>query len=169
MSLALDNSGDDRGTLFATPRTQAERRSDGCIVLTSPVALTPYARCVGDWLETWAERQPQKIFLAERASPDAPWTTISYGEALQKVHAIGSWILAQRLSVDRPLVILSDNSIAHALLALAAMHVGVPVAAISPAYSLVSKDFDKLKSMIRLLDPGAIHVSDAAAFAPALA
>jgi feruloyl-CoA synthase len=66
-------------------------------------------------------------------------------------------------------VILSDNSIEHALLTLGAMHVGVPAAAISPAYSLMSGDFDKLKSMIALLDPGAIYVGSLAAFAPALA
>ena len=75
------------------------------------------------------------------------------------MRAVGSWILAQGMSAERPLVILSDNSIEHALFALAAMHVGVPVASISPAYSLMSKDFDKLKSMIALLDPGAIYVS----------
>jgi acyl-CoA synthetase (AMP-forming)/AMP-acid ligase II len=68
----------------------------------------------------------------------------------------------------RPLVILSDNSIDHAIFMLAAMHVGVPAAPVSPAYSLVSKDFDKLKSMIALLDPGAIYVSSATMFAPAL-
>jgi acyl-CoA synthetase (AMP-forming)/AMP-acid ligase II len=65
----------------------------------------------------------------------------------------------------RPLVILSDNSIDHAIFMLAAMHVGVPAAPVSPAYSLVSKDFDKLKSMIALLDPGAIYVSSAKMFA----
>ena len=73
------------------------------------------------------------------------------------------------MSAQRPLVILSDNSIEHALFALGAMHVGVPVASISPAYSLMSKDFDKLKSMITLLDPGAIYVSSLKPFAPALA
>jgi feruloyl-CoA synthase len=169
MSLALATSGDDRAALFAPPQTVAERRSDGSILLRSPIALDTYARCAGDWLEQWARQQPDKIFLAERASPDAPWTTVSYGEALQRVHAIASWILARGLSAERPLVILSDNSIAHALLALAAMHVGVPAAAISPAYSLVSKDFDKLKGMIALLAPGAIYLSDTAMFAPALA
>jgi len=126
-------------------------------------------RCVGDWLEDGARRHPDKVFLAERADPSAPWTTITYANALKKVRAIASWIVAQRLSVERPLVILSDNSTAHALLALAAMHVGVPVAAVSPAYSLMSKDFEKLKGMIALLDPGAIYVADEMAFAPALA
>src|SRR5882724_13128318 len=76
---------------------------------------------------------------------------------------------AQGLSVKRPLVILSDNSVDHALFALAAQHVGVPSASISPAYSLMSKDFDKLRSMITLLGPGAIYVSGTKPFAAALA
>src|SRR4051812_27571388 len=73
------------------------------------------------------------------------------------------------MSVDRPLVILSDNGVDHALFALAAMHVGVPAASISPAYSLVSRDFDKLKRMIALLGPGAIYVADEKQFAATLA
>jgi feruloyl-CoA synthase len=85
------------------------------------------------------------------------------------VRGAGAWILSQGMRAERPLAILSDNSIDHALLALGAMHVGVPVAAISPAYSLMSKDFDKLKSMIALLDPGAIYVSSPKPFASALA
>jgi feruloyl-CoA synthase len=155
--------------LFLDPAVTAERRGDGCIMLRSTVPLQPYARCVGDWLEQWAQERPQRIFLGERASPDAPWSTVSYRDALRQVRAVGSWMLARGLSVERPLVILSDNGIAHALLALGAMHVGIPAAAISPAYSLMSKDFDKLKSMIALLDPGAIYVSGLASFAPALA
>ncbi len=167
--VAGTRSDDDCATLFAPPRTLIERRGDGSILLRSPLQLDTPARCIGDWLERWAARQPHKIFLAERASPSLPWSTVTYGEALQKVQGIAAWALAQRLSAERPLVILSDNSIAHALLALGAMHAGVPAASISPAYSLVSKDFDKLKGMITLLDPGAIYVSDAAIFAPALA
>ena len=52
---------------------------------------------------------------------------------------------------------------------LAAMHVGVPVSAISQAYSLVSKDFAKLKSNIEHITPGVIFVEHHARFAPALA
>ena len=88
---------------------------------------------------------------------------------MQQVRSAAAWILAQGLSAERPLVILSDNSVEHALFALAAQHVGVPSAAISPAYSLMSKDFDKLKSMVTLLGPGAIYVSGTKPFAAALA
>ena len=159
----------DASSLFATPRTVAEHRADGSIVLRSLEPLREGARCIGDWLEQWAQQAPDRIFLAERDSAEAPWSTTTYEQALRQVRGAASWILAQGLDAERPLVILSDNSIDHALLALAAQHVGVPSAAISPAYSLMSKDFDKLKSMIALLEPGAIYVSASKPFAAALA
>ena len=159
----------DASSLFATPRTVAERRGDGSIVLRSPEPLREGARCIGDWLEQWARQTPDTIFLAERDSADTPWATMTYAGALRRVRAAAAWILAHELSAERPVVILSDNGINHALLALAAQHVGVPSAAISPAYSLMSKDFDKLKSMVSLLQPGAIYVSATKPFAAALA
>ena len=160
MTMAAADRREHAGTLFAKPEIVADRRADGSIWLRSTTPLQPDARCVGDWLEHWAQLKPEKIFLGERASADAPWTTVTYKDALRQVRSSAAWILARGLSAEHPLVILSDNGIDHALLALAAMHVGVPAAAISPAYSLVSKDFDKLKSMIRLLEPGAIYVSN---------
>jgi feruloyl-CoA synthase len=168
----LSRSGDIQGrgeSLFAEPAVAKVERTDGSIILRSTQPLEEAAPCVGDWLEHWAARTPDRIFLGERSSVDAPWTTVSYKDALRQVRSAATWILTRGLSAEHPLVILSDNSIDHALFALAAMHVGVPAAAISPAYSLVSKDFDKLKSMIGLLDPGAIYVSSPKQFAPALA
>ncbi len=154
--------------MFAPARIAAERKADGSIWLKSQTPLDNYARCAGDWLEQWARDTPDAIFLAERTSADAPWTKLSYRDALKKVRAAGGWLLSQNMSAQRPLVILSDNSIDHAVFMLAAMHVGVPAASVSPAYSLVSKDFDKLKGMIKLLEPGAIYISNAKQFAPAL-
>jgi len=169
MNVVAASRRDDPQTLFAAPDIVAERRGDGSIWLRSMTPLRETARCVGDWLEHWARQMPERIFLGERFGIGAPWTTITYNDALRQVRSAGAWILAQGMSAERPLVILSDNSIEHALFALGAMHVGVPVASISPAYSLMSKDFDKLKSMIALLDPGAIYVSSLKPFAPALA
>jgi feruloyl-CoA synthase len=160
---------DDPKILFATPEIVADHRADGSIILKSTTSLKPSARCVGDWLEQWAAQTPNRIFLGERANVDAPWATVTYKDALGQVRAAAAWILVQGLSAERPLVILSDNSVDHALFALAAQHVGVPSAAISPAYSLMSRDFDKLKSMITLLQPGAIYVSNTKTFAAALA
>ncbi|WP_065750785.1 feruloyl-CoA synthase [Bradyrhizobium paxllaeri] len=162
-------SGADSQYLFATPAIASDRRGDGSIILKSTTPLGASARCIGDWLEHWAQQAPDRIFLADRASVDAPWVTVTYKDALRQVRSAAAWVLAQGLSAERPLVILSDNSVEHALFALAAQHVGVPSAAISPAYSLMSKDFDKLKSMVTLLGPGAIYVSSAKPFAAALA
>ena len=168
MTLAA-TSGDNSRSLFATPAIVADRRADGSILVKSTTPLQPGARCVGDWLEHWAGQAPERVFLADRASADTPWSTVTYRDALKQVRAAAAWILAQGLSAERPLVILSDNSVEHALFALAAQHVGVPSAAISPAYSLMSRDFDKLKSMVELLRPGAIYVSGTKPFAAALA
>ncbi|MEA2884036.1 MAG: feruloyl-CoA synthase [Bradyrhizobium sp.] len=162
-------SRDHPQTLFAPPAIIADRRADGSILLRSTASLQPCARCVGDWLEHWARQTPERNFLGERSGVEAPWKTITYSHALRQVRSIGAWMLSQGMSAARPLVVLSDNGIEHALLGLAAMHVGVPVAPISPAYSLMSKDFDKLKSMVALLDPGAIYVAGLKPFAAALA
>jgi feruloyl-CoA synthase len=169
MTSAATVSRDQSEALFAAPSIVADRRADGSIVLKSLTPLRDSARCVGDWLEQWARQAPERIFLGDRASVEAPWKTVTYNEALRQVRAAAAWILAQGLSAERPLVILSDNSVDHALFALAAQHVGVPSASISPAYSLMSRDFDKLRNMISLLGPGAIYVSSTKPFAAALA
>ena len=169
MNSAAPTRRDTPETLFAKPAISADRRADGSIILKSTVPLKQGARCVGDWLEHWARQAPQRIFLADRASADAPWRAVSYADALRQVRSAAAWILAQGLSAERPLVILSDNSVDHALFALAAQHAGVPSAAISPAYSLMSRDFDKLRSMVQLLGPGTIFVSSTKPFAAALA
>ncbi|WP_257166408.1 feruloyl-CoA synthase [Bradyrhizobium sp. SRS-191] len=153
--------------MFAAPSIEAIRRDDGAIILRSRMKLQPTARCTGEWLEHWAHSAPDRTFLAERRGDT--WTWLTYGETLTQVRAAAAWMLAQGLGPDRPLAILSDNSIAHAVLALAAQHVGIPVCAISPAYSLMSTDHEKIRAMIRLLDPGAIFVARHGPFARALA
>ncbi len=153
--------------MFAEPSVEAIRRNDGTILLRSPMPLAASARCTGEWLEHWARQAPERTFLAERCGET--WTRLSYREALAQVRAAAAWMLAQGLGPTRPLAILSDNSIAHAMLSLAAQYVGVPVSAISPAYSLMSTDHEKLRAMMRLLDPGAIFVAQREPFARALA
>src|SRR6185436_9796342 len=152
---------------YAPAEVQVERRADGAIILRSPQPLQPYARAVGDWLLHWYERAPERTFLAERKGES--WRKLSYRDALSDARRIGQALLNLGLGPERPVAILSDNSIDHALLALGAMHVGVPVAPISPAYSLMSKDFAKLKYIFELLKPGLVFAAEPEKFAPALA
>jgi len=156
-----------RAMKFAPAKVELEKRADGSILMRSPQKLGPYARCVTEWLVQWSDRAPTRVFLAERAKDG--WRKLSYREAYGEVRRIGQALLDRGLSAQKPVAILSDNGIDHALLALGAMHVGVPVAPISPAYSLMSKDFGKLKYIFELVRPGLVYAADAGKFAPALA
>src|SRR5437868_1804683 len=150
---------------FAPATVQVERKN-GNIYLRSPQKLAPYARCVTQWLVQWSDREPTRTFLAERKGDG--WRKLSYRETYGAVRRIAQALLEQGLDAERPVAILSDNSIDHALLALGAMHVGIPIAPISPAYSLMSKDFGKLKHIFELLKPGLVYAAEPAKFAAAL-
>src|SRR5688572_2174173 len=152
---------------LAAPEVTLEKRKDGSLLLRSPQKLAPYARCVTEWLVQWSDKAPDRVFLAER-TPAGTWRTIKYREAYGAVRRLGQALLDQKLGAERPVAILSDNGIDHALLSLGAMHVGVPVAPVSPAYSLMSKDFGKLKAIFELLQPGLVYAADPQKFGPAL-
>jgi feruloyl-CoA synthase len=153
--------------LFAEPQVRLTRRDDGSILLDSPIALESYGRCIGEYLEHWAEQAPDRPFLLERDAA-GNWRGVTYAEAKRKVYQVATWLLEQGITADNPVVALSDNSVEHGLLMLACLHIGVPYSAISSAYSLVSKDHLKLKGLIARLDPGIIYVADADRFAVAL-
>ncbi len=152
---------------FAEARAEVERRADGSMIIRSPEPLRPYSRCVGEWLVDWAERAPDRIFVADRAGDR--WREVTYRSALTSVRRIAMGLLERGLDARRPVAILSDNDVDHALVALAAMHVGVPVVPISPAYSLLSKDFAKLRTIFDLVRPGLVFARDPARFGEALA
>jgi feruloyl-CoA synthase len=143
------------------------RRDDGSFLLRSPHALGSYPRCLTERLVHWASAAPERSFIAQRDERGA-WRTLSYAQTLARTRAIGQALLDRGLSAERPLVILSDNDIEHALLALAAMHVGIPYAPVSSAYSLVSTDHAKLKHVIGLLTPGLVFAASGERFARAI-
>ncbi len=144
----------------------SERRSDGTILLRSPHPLAPYPAKLTERLEYWAAAAPARTFLAQRTP--SGWRKLGYGETLDCVRRIGAALLRRDLSRERPLVLLSGNDIEHALLGLAAMHVGIPYAPISPAYALMSNDFGKLRSIIDLLTPGLVFAADGQTYARAI-
>ncbi|HZM33144.1 MAG TPA: feruloyl-CoA synthase [Burkholderiales bacterium] len=152
---------------FAPAKVELEKRADGSMILRSPQKLGAYPRCLTEWLARWSDEASDKVFLKERTASGS-WREISYRQAYGEVRRVGQALLDRGLSQEKPVAILSDNGIDHALLALGAMHVGVPVAPISPAYSLMSKDFAKLRMIFELLKPGLVWTADPAKFAAAL-
>ena len=147
-----------------------ETRPNGATYVTSTEPLGPYPKRLTDRLLHWAEVAPDRTLVAKRtsAAEGGDWRRVSYAEALTSARAIAQFLLDRDLSAERPVVILSDNDIEHLLLALGAMLAGVPYAAISPAYSLVSQDFGKLRHILGLLTPGLVFAADGAAYAKAI-
>ncbi len=144
-----------------------EKRDDGCILVWQKGDLDPYPARLSDRIKYWAETAPDRTWMAERG-PDTQWYHVSYSQLLKDIRAIGQVLLDHGLSEDRPLLILSGNSIAHAVMALGAQYVGVPSAAIAPAYALVSSGYEKLKSVCDQITPGAVFAENMERFAPAV-
>ncbi|RMH47934.1 MAG: feruloyl-CoA synthase [Alphaproteobacteria bacterium] len=152
------------------PKLAMDTRPDGSIHVWREDPLGPWERSVTDPLIRWAREAPERVWMAERAGPagDGEWQRVTYAEALAQVRAIAAALLNMGLSAERPLAILSGNSIGHALMALAAQHVGIPSAAIAPAYSLAAADPVKLREVARQLTPGLIYAEDGARFRAAI-
>jgi feruloyl-CoA synthase len=144
----------------------AESRADGTTIIRSVETLGAYPRAMVDALAAWAEKTPDALLIADRDG--AGWRELSYAEVLARIPPLSQSLLDAGLSPERPLVILSGNEIEHFLLGMAAMWVGIPYAPISPAYSLVSTDFGKLRHIAGLLTPGLVYASDGEKFAPAI-
>ncbi len=140
---------------------------EGTVYLKSAIALDDYPKRTTTRLRYWAVKNPDKTFLARRGQ-DGSWLTLSYSETYDKIQHVGQYLLRIGASLERPVVILSENSLEHGLLSLAALHVGIPYAAISPAYALKSSDFGKLKHCLDLLTPGLVFVQDGKQFEQAL-
>jgi feruloyl-CoA synthase len=150
------------------PDTIITRDEAGVIHARSPHALGPYPATITERLDHWAAHAPDRTFLAARGA-DGQWQRLTYRAAHEHVRRAGEALVQRGLSVDRPVLILSGNSLAHAVLALASMYVGVPYAPIAPSYSLVSRDHRMLGIIFSVMAPGLVFAEDGPKFARALA
>src|SRR5580658_8929392 len=156
-----------RPVRLRTSGATAHPLADGAILVRSDEPLGPYPQVLTDRLVHWANISPDKICVAKREA-DGKWRTLTYAQVLQTVTNVGQALLDRGLSEDRPVAILSENDLEHFLLMLAGQHVGIPTAHISPVYSLVSKDFAKLRHALNLLTPGLVFVSDGQRYSRAI-
>src|SRR6266571_7706870 len=145
-----------------------ERRPDGVIVLKSRIPLQPYEKHIPASLAKWAREAPDRIWLAQRGGADRQWRKVSYGEAKRSVDGMTQGLLNLGIAEGRPVTILSGNSIEHALMTQAAMQARFPAAPVSPAYSLMSHDHQKLKYLFDLIKPAVVMVQDGPTFEKAL-
>ncbi len=153
---------------FWAPAFDYETRADGTVLMRQQEPLPTHPQLLAEYLDHWASVAPDRTWIARRTD-GGDWQRISYAEAQGKARRLGAALLDLGLGPDRPLLILSENSLEHALLGLAAIYVGVPYAPLATAYSLVSEDHGKIRDIATLLNPGAIFADDGAAYAKAVA
>jgi feruloyl-CoA synthase len=143
-----------------------ERRGD-CWYLRSSEPLGAFPERITDRLVSGARAHPDRWLVARRGA-DGQWRGISYAQMLENARSIGQALIERGLSAERPVALLSGNDLEHLQMAFGALWAGVPYAPISPAYSLVSSDYNKLRHTLRVLDPGLVFAADGPAFAAAL-
>ncbi|GAP37237.1 feruloyl-CoA synthase [Piscinibacter sakaiensis] len=158
----------DDPTQLAPPEVERLELGGGAFVLRHPRPLEPAVRCVGEWIEHWAALTPQAPALAERA-PDGSLRRLDYAGLRAAVGAVGQALIELDLPARKPVVILSDNALDHAVLMLAAMHAGRPVCTVSSAYSRLARDSGRIAAILQQLDPALLYASDAALYGPAMA
>lgn len=144
-----------------------DRRPDRTIYVRSKYPLGPYAEKMTQRLDHWAAVAPDRTFLADRGR-DGEWRRLTYADAREQARRIGQALVDRGLSPERPVAVLSGNDLEHALIQFGAMYAGIPYAPVSPAYSLVSSDFAKLRHIVGLLTPGMIFAANGARFAKAI-
>jgi feruloyl-CoA synthase len=156
-----------RPVRIAPSDTIVRHGSDGVIYMSSPHPLGPYPVKLTDRLDSWAASSPDRTFLAER-TPAGGWRCVTYGEARRQVRCLAQAILDRHLSPARPIMILSGNSVDHALLALGAMYAGVLYAPIAPAYSLQAREYGTLAQIFERMQPGLVFAAEGAPYTSAL-
>lgn len=152
---------------FAPASASVEHRPDGSIVLRHGLAPVAYDRQVGDWLRRWSESAPDRLFLGAWG-PDGSFSSLTYGEARRACDRLSQALLDRDLGAERPIALLSEKSLSHALLTLAALQVGIPVVPISPTYALRKEAHGRLAACLAVATPGLVFVEDGEAFANAI-
>lgn len=155
-----------RDARYAPRRLDVERRPDGSLVLANPAPVAATFETMQDALVHWAARSPDRVWLAERAGEG--WREVTYAEALARVSALAGGLAGLGLKRGDCLLILARNGVDHALIAYAAMALGVAVAPVSPQYGLAGADLSRLAYACGVLKPDAVYADDASAFAGAL-
>lgn len=167
-AVVADLSRFDDPRMLAAPRTVRIPFDDGSFVLRSPEPLKPYARCIGEWLEKWAAETPDAPAFAERL-PSGEVRRLTWRQTREAVGRIAQSLLGLKLAPQAPVVVLSDNSLDHLMLMLAAMHVGRASCTVSSAYCRMTRDYTKIHGILNTLGPALVYASDAAVYGPALA
>ncbi|MGR3660722.1 MAG: feruloyl-CoA synthase [Paracoccaceae bacterium] len=151
-----------------SPQIDWEEKPDGSIRVWRNDVLEPYPDHMSERIFHWAKEAPDRIWMAER-NKNGGWEEVTYQKLASMIQSVAQALIDLEISAERPVMILSGNSLKHAVLVLAAQHIGIPTAAISTGYSLASDDFGKLEAIGKQILPGLVFVEQAKPFKNAIA
>lgn len=159
---------------YRGPDIEVRHGENGAVYLKSRSPMGAQPRSIPHALDERAGVHPDRPWLKQRLpNPNqaglGPWREVTYGEAAKITRSLAQALLDRGLGPDAPLLILSGNSIEHALMSLAAQRISAPATPISQAYSIMSSDFAKLKHCFEAVKPKAIFVQTMDPFRKALA
>jgi feruloyl-CoA synthase len=157
-----------KNTQFGPTKTSKKQLENAIVHFKNEQLLADFPTKITDKLVHWAKTKPDHTFIGRRNPTTRDWHKLSYAETLEKVKSIAQYLLTLEFTPDETVVILSENSLEHALLALASVHIGIAYTPISPPYSLVSNDFGKLKHCLELMTPKVIFAQSGKVYQKAI-
>lgn len=158
-----------RPVRFGEVGVEIEHRPDGVLIVSGRAPLKPFDPNLMAAFWRHADATPDKLWLARREGPERTWTRLTYGEGRARIASVAAWLMDRGVGPERPILILSENSLNHAVLLFAAMAAGVPACSVSVNYSLLSTDFERLRHVVELIRPGLIFAEQGGPFAAAMA
>ena len=157
---------------FGVTRVRVRGGADGVRYMRAEQDLQPFPERITDRLRQWALTVPERTFMARRVKlpggGSGDWRHVSYAQAWAGARSIAQGLLDRGLDLERPVLILSENDLEHAVLALGCMLAGVPFVPCSPPYCLISQDFEKLRHVLATTTPGMVFAADAARYGRAI-
>lgn len=157
-----------KNTQFGPTKTYKKQLENAVVHFKNEQLLADFPIKITDKLVHWANTKPDHTFIGRRNPTTRDWHKLSYAATLEKVKSIAQYLLNFEFTLDETVVILSENSLEHALLALASVHIGITYTSISPPYSLVSDDFGKLKHCLELMTPKVIFAQSGKVYQKAI-
>ena len=143
-----------------------QEREGGVLLMRSRIPLGKVEPHLPGAFRQRASERGSRPWLVQRRGGE--WVSLTYGQAQRQIDAVSRWLLTHH-PAGGTVMVLSGNSLEHAVFEMAAMQARMPYVPVTPAYALLSHDHAKLRAMVALADPAVLFVQSGRAFERALA
>ncbi len=157
-----------RNVSFPSAAMHVDERPGGVLIVRPVAELAAFTPNLPQMLAGHARERPEQPYLVERRGERQEWVAHSYADTFRDACAVAAWLLGKYVAADRSVLILSGNSVLHAVFKYGAMAARVPVCPVSVNYSLMGGDYARLRHVVALVRPAIVFAEDSARFGAAL-